>query len=473
MMELRVSFSWPFTQSNATWHISNQALSSQVHPPDTVDSYGASIVDSDDISRELYPFVAGIAGSPREALRMHYPPPMDGIQPISNFHTVAAFGEQSMKRFVGDRKWSAWMMQLETDFPSKRRRSMWQKNQRRGLEYTQRIETMRDAPSSIKWNQVIVSLPHFILPDDVLVIVEHDEDVKWGPACGPSYSEPNQCMIGTSLSDFRLEDTLFTLPALKVKNPPPSWSVDVHLHRPDGIANTGTLSTVLRNPHDCHALVHVQQHIIPIISPKWRTLRTVLQDTSGELNHTLHSGLSDHNVDFLDFTAISWSHDLPPRSTLTWEVDYDPMFLPFSKMPGDANRGIELPPARATFACQSQPTTTLTSPTVLILSPLQDLSMPFNVLSLTCTLYAFAIGGIHSWLTLRGRDAVQYTMDPDEEPPGRLGRVKQLFLFLLSMVVSVAVNLLDLVKSLRNRSGGPSESEKQPKEDKIDDTKED
>ena len=78
------------------------------------------------------------------------------------------------------------------------------------------------------------------------------------------------------------------------------------------------------------------------------------------------------------------------------------MFLPFETFPADPNRGFDVLPSLASFtlACPSSSsllqgldeTHILYSNSLLIMPPVPDMSMPFNVISLCGTCFAILIG---------------------------------------------------------------------------------
>jgi phosphatidylinositol glycan class T len=115
-------------------------------------------------------------------------------------------------------------------------------------------------------------------------------------------------------------------------------------------------------------------------------------------------------------------------------VDYDEAFFPFQKFPADANRGIDAYPSRAIFTPLSSTTsTTLYSTSLLIMSPVPDMSMPFNVISLSCTLWAFVLGSLLNILVKRGTESIkrEFTGEREKKPidklKEKLGKVKGLF----------------------------------------------
>jgi hypothetical protein len=59
------------------------------------------------------------------------------------------------------------------------------------------------------------------------------------------------------------------------------------------------------------------------------------------------------------------------------------------------------------------------------MAPVPDLSMPFNVLSLTCTLYAFIIGSLINLVLRKASERVKYTLHPDLKPKSKLQLLKE------------------------------------------------
>jgi phosphatidylinositol glycan class T len=95
-------------------------------------------------------------------------------------------------------------------------------------------------------------------------------------------------------------------------------------------------------------------------------------------------------------------------------VDYDYVLVSFEDFPADPNRGMEMPPSIATFYCAPEFHTTLFTPLarlyshpLLIMPPVPDMSMPFNILSLTSTLYAFCIGGLVNLLVRKSSERIK------------------------------------------------------------------
>ena len=114
--------------------------------------------------------------------------------------------------------------------------------------------------------------------------------------------------------------------------------------------------------------------------------------------------------------VLEMQHIVPSQSVLEIVFDYQPRFINVDYFPADANRGFDIPPLRVqvmnleldgTDACHEilqqtyhdrVPIVTLYSNALLVLAPLPDMSMPFNVLSFTCTFYVFVIGSLMNLL---------------------------------------------------------------------------
>jgi hypothetical protein len=112
---------------------------------------------------------------------------------------------------------------------------------------------------------------------------------------------------------------------------------------------------------------------------------------------------------------------LQPDSSLWMMVDYDEAYLPFQKFPADANRGVDVFPCAATFTLPSALSKaaplsiTLFTPSLLLLPPVPDMSMPFNVISLSCTLWAFVLGSLLNILVRRGTESVKRELTGEKE----------------------------------------------------------
>jgi hypothetical protein len=205
------------------------------------------------------------------------------------------------------------------------------------------------------------------------------------------------------------------------------------LSRPNGVANIGTIVTTIQSSLACPVTVQVMEILPPILLPRWDTwtLTTIRTSTKPLLTFQ-----SDGTI------VVEYNVTLNPMTTINMTLDYEPALLPFQQFPADANRGIELPPTLFTFgnnndastctnsssitATTTNTTTTLYSAPLLFMPPVPDMSMPFNVVSLTCTLYAFIVGSVANLLVRKASRRIQCKLlHPEKEHKSTLQRVKE------------------------------------------------
>ncbi|KAL7507199.1 hypothetical protein ACHAXN_004418 [Cyclotella atomus] len=230
----------------------------------------------------------------------------------------------------------------------------------------------------------------------------------------------------------------------------PVFGIARTIQRPLGIAGPGTLVTVVRVGENTPAAsVRVDSlDVLPghLMRPKMPTMRMVLfqgggagsanfvpiggydSDTClidrqcGMYNRTtlVMADLQNYNItSHTDGTVyLERSVDLAPDSSIWMMVDYDEAYLPFQKFPADANRGVDIFPSCATFTpitSSQEPSITLYSPSLLVLPPVPDMSMPFNVISLSCTLWAFVLGSMINILVRRSTESVRRELTGEKE----------------------------------------------------------
>lgn len=96
-------------------------------------------------------------------------------------------------------------------------------------------------------------------------------------------------------------------------------------------------------------------------------------------------------VDRTSVTTIEAQLTLPPKSTVRLQMDYDKAYLRYTEYPADAHRGFPIPPAVLSYADRQR---RAYSSSALMMAPLPDFSMPYNVIVLTCTVLALAFGTV-------------------------------------------------------------------------------
>lgn len=179
------------------------------------------------------------------------------------------------------------------------------------------------------------------------------------------------------------------------------------IHRPLGMAHFGRFETTVINDDIYEARVT----LFDILPSYVRISSTDISINAVRSYHPLGS----------DSTLLQHQFLLPPQSSVRLTVGYDPVLLPFQRFPPDPNRGMEVPPSWVVW----NSTHTIYSPSLLLLPPVPDMSMPFNIISLTCTLYAFVIGSIINTIVRRGDEKVYFQLYPDKRPKTTKQKVQE------------------------------------------------
>jgi hypothetical protein len=183
--------------------------------------------------------------------------------------------------------------------------------------------------------------------------------------------------------------------------------IDKTIHRPKGMAHVGCLETSITNDD----VYEARLSLFDILPAYVRITSMYISCDAVRSYHPIHR----------DSTLLQHEFTLPPQSSVRLTIDYDPVLLPFQRFPPDPNRGMELPPSWVVW----NSTHTLYSPSLLLLPPVPDMSMPFNIISLTCTLYAFVIGSIINTIVRRGDEKVYFQLYPDERPKTTKEKVQE------------------------------------------------
>ncbi|KAG1508849.1 hypothetical protein G6F45_012231 [Rhizopus arrhizus] len=92
---------------------------------------------------------------------------------------------------------------------------------------------------------------------------------------------------------------------------------------------------------------------------------------------------------------------LPPDSIVTMTMDFDKVFLKYTEHRPDANRGFDVGSAVLTTKDPEQNLMRIYTDTLLVVLPTPDFSMPYNVITLTCTVIALFFGSLFNLLIPR------------------------------------------------------------------------
>ena len=228
-----------------------------------------------------------------------------------------------------------------------------------------------------------------------------------------------------------------------------------------GLVSRGSLQSITRNSsRKCEYWVKVQEIYPNFISPLLRTTKIYLHQGGGAGKIDYSHPTTDTIVSEIelkksavifhfrndDSAQIEVSYELPPDSSLWISMDFVPRFLNFQRFPADPNRGMDVPPALVTFfksKCKDKhlsrfeyldglkatskllcPHTDcsvmLYSKPLLIMPPLPDTTMPFNVVCLSSTLFAFVIGLFLNILVKKSNESVRRRLYNEEPEKSKL-----------------------------------------------------
>jgi len=209
--------------------------------------------------------------------------------------------------------------------------------------------------------------------------------------------------------------------------------------RMNGISNKGKLSTRVyigsikdQGNSKCEADsidVHVMETYPSFISPIYHSLNLLLVQGpgAGEENFDLATAISKEtnftmtqlslkdmkhtfSIHSEGYSTISINASMQQDSSLYIQLDYNPKYLGFESFSSDPNRGFDLFPSIATFTCNTDGISlsdTYFSNSLIIMPPVPDLSMPFNVISLYSTFCALIIGTIINLVIKKSREKVR------------------------------------------------------------------
>ncbi|KAJ3152454.1 hypothetical protein HDU86_005635 [Geranomyces michiganensis] len=104
--------------------------------------------------------------------------------------------------------------------------------------------------------------------------------------------------------------------------------------------------------------------------------------------------------------VLEMAMSLPAKSMTTLHIDFDMAYIKYTEHPPDANRGFDIGASVITFKPlddfpESTALQRIHTQTVLVSLPTPDFSMPYNVITLTCTLMALFFGSMFNMLTRR------------------------------------------------------------------------
>lgn len=172
--------------------------------------------------------------------------------------------------------------------------------------------------------------------------------------------------------------------------------------------------------YDCSLMI--RQVLPPFLTPSWQSLDvTIGSHDENEIASNPMKPFVEWKEDGSSILTLS-STQVP--SSVVISLDYNPNFLTYDDFSGDPNRGKDLPPVVVTVTCSNE-SFQVFSNSPLILPPVPDMSMPFNVLSLACSLYAYLIGTLVTLMIKRASEKIVYKLHPEKEPKSKLKKLKE------------------------------------------------
>ena len=247
-----------------------------------------------------------------------------------------------------------------------------------------------------------------------------------------------------------------------------------------GVVNSGTFQTIARNGNrNCGVTIDLYGVYPSFVSPLLYTHRIHLHQggQAGIVGVEVPServivktiqAYNENGITF-DFRSdgsilLHVVMSIPPDSSLWIDMNFDPYFAESSFYPADPNRGLDVPPTFAAFTkekhCfeESLPSkynkglrSTSTFPpfdsdlviytkSLLLMPPLPDSTMTYNVLSLNCTLFTFVIGMFMNFMVRKTNDRLKRKMTG--EAPEK-SKMKKLLLSLQEKIKSFRAIFLE------------------------------
>lgn len=186
--------------------------------------------------------------------------------------------------------------------------------------------------------------------------LSHDSSLDNDVLVNISHLPPKPFSMSEPLVTFQSDKTA---PTKEIKED--FWTVNLNVARPTGLSYRGSLVTTVRNEHtQCDVDIVVYQDIPAIIRPLWASLTittfaaamtTAHSGTVGNVTHLKWTELDEHIAKVRNDGSVqlSFRHRVPSATGLSVIIDYDPSFLSINSIPGNANRGIDMPPLTARF----------------------------------------------------------------------------------------------------------------------------
>ncbi|KAJ3068463.1 hypothetical protein HDU98_008367 [Podochytrium sp. JEL0797] len=181
--------------------------------------------------------------------------------------------------------------------------------------------------------------------------------------------------------------------------------VQIHRHLTGYGRERGGINIRLTNtspsPHSI-TLLEVVPWYLMIYLHTLETRVSMLNDSSFTLSAPPMRMKYQPNIPRLRPTVLEMTTTLPPDSVTTIHYAFDRAFIKYTEHPPDANRGFDIGPAVVTVHSDKPDSEyRLYSEILLIALPTPDFSMPYNVITMTCTIVALYFGTVFNLIVKR------------------------------------------------------------------------
>jgi len=183
----------------------------------------------------------------------------------------------------------------------------------------------------------------------------------------------------------------------------------------------GGISVDITNNENNQLVIHYYESVPWYLRMFFHSLRFYLNNTRLEyledLTNYTFVPAEDHGVPAI----IEFSAEIPARSRLSFGIEFEKAFLHWTEFPPDAHRGfdigsgfiifprscnetlqgLEWSPTLYKHNCKDTLPVRLVTDTLLVSLPTPDFSMPYNVITLTGTVFAMFFGSMYNTLIRR------------------------------------------------------------------------
>ena len=193
--------------------------------------------------------------------------------------------------------------------------------------------------------------------------------------------------------------------------------------RNHGVTNHGTFQTNLHYTTTIHTsdnkttnnkTLSIVEYIPTLVQPIWHSLRLIHNNDTNllALQEKIHSKkITSINSNYY---KLELTLPLPNESSSLFQLsfDYDYTLLSYDAYPPDPNKGIPLPPSHAILEGQ-----TFYSNSVLLMIPVPDMSMPFNVIAVTSTLQLFVFACLLNFAIRKASQTISDKINKKKRKP--------------------------------------------------------